>query len=397
MISFFNKLNRVEVQIIGAEIPEILNSLCDDNVSLIGTKPIDEYEVSLFVYKKDFHVLQKTVNKYGGEVVSVNKPFLKSVFQSMKRHSAFLGVFLLLVILFYILPLRIYFIKVQGNQNIDSVQILSACRSEGLYPGVKRRDIRSEQIKNSLIAEFPQIIWAGVNTHGSCAVVSIKENLSDSIQKQPIPCDIVAASDGKIQRIEVIEGEAKYRAGDDVEEGEILISGQMDVGLCTLNKAAAGEIYAETFRSISSVIPKTIKSREVRKQIKHRITLHYQNNKIKLCFSSGISDATCGRISREYFLTFPGGFQLPISFVVDSYTYYVNSTDDCSVLCAEKDLMDFSNRYISESMVAGEIKNVNMQTSMDDNMYRLDGVYYCLEMIGRTKAYEIGDVYGENS
>lgn len=397
MISFFNKLNRIEVRIIGAEISEILNGVCFDNVSIIGTKPIDEYEVALFIREKDFSALQKIVNKFGGEIVSVNKPILQSAFQRIKRHSVFLNIILPLAILFYMLPTRIFFIEVEGNRNVESSRVLSACRLEGLYSGAKRREIRSEQIKNSLIAQFPQIIWVGVNTHGSCAVVSIQENTSDSVQKRPIPCDIVAASDGRIQRIEVKEGEAKYRAGDDVKEGDTLISGQMDVGLCTLNKAAAGEIYAETFRSISSVIPKTVKLKEARKQIKHRFALHYQNYKIKLWFSSGISDATCGRISKEYFLTFPGGFYLPISLSVDSYVSYMNSTGDLGASCAEKDLLDFSNRYISESMVAGEIESVNTQTSMDNNVYRLDGIYCCHEMIGRTKAYEIGDVYGENS
>ncbi len=397
MISFLTKLNYIEVKIIGAEIPRILTELCSENISVTNAKSIDEYEAVLFIRERDIPSFQTIVNRCGGEVISTKESIRYSVLQRLKGHALFIYFILALILLSSLLPSRIIFIEIIGNQKISSEQILSVCRTEGMYPGAERKEVKNEQIKNALIAQFPQIKWVGVNTHGAYAVVSIEENANDLMPKQFMPCDIVAAVDGRIQGVEVKEGEAKCRAGDEVKEGMLLISGQMDVGLCTLNKAAEGEIYAETFRGISSVIPRSVKKISSQKQAKHHVSLHFRNLKIKLWFNSGISAMTCGRISREYFLILPGGFRFPISLVVDSFTRYGCSVENLDAQSAENELMIFSDAYISESMVAGKIESVNRQNSSDDNVYCMDGIYCCHEMIGRTKAYEIGDVYGKNN
>lgn len=397
MISFFQKLSNVEVKIIGADISGILTELCYEDILVSHTEQIDEYELVLYAYEKDIARLRQIVTKCGGEIVSFQKSLLKHSLERLNRHSIILYFLSACIFLFWFLPTRIIFIDIVGNQNLDTIPIRSVCYAEGLRPGVKRREIRSEQIKNALIGEFPQIRWAGVNTYGAHAIVSIEENANKSTEKQSVPCDIVAGSDGKIQSIEVKEGTTRFRTGDSVNAGDVLISGQMDVGLCTLNMAAAGEIYAETYRYISSLIPKTVKIISADKREMHSISFNYQNFKIKLPFSSGISGTTCGRISKEYFLRFPGGFKLPVSLIIDSYVPYESSVEELSVQTAEDDLTDFSDSFISESMVAGKIKSVNRQTSIDENIYRMDGIYCCHEMIGRTKAYEIGDVYGKNN
>lgn len=397
MIPFFQKLSNVEVKIVCADIPQTLTRLCSENISISCTKQIDEFELILFVHEKYVQTLSEVVNKCGGEIVFVKKSFPQFLLESIRRHFVISIFAALLASLFYLLPSRIIFIEVLGNQYLDSTAIRAVCNAEGLHPGVKRKEIRSEQIKNALIREFPQIIWAGVNTYGACAIISIMENSNYSNDKLSLPCDVVAVSDGVIQSIEVKEGTPRFREGDAVKKGDVLISGQVDVGLCTLDKSADGEIYANTFRFISSVIPQAAKIVSSGQRMMHRVSFHYQNLRIKLWFCSGIPGTTCGRISKEYFFIFPGGFKFPVSLIVDSFVPYDCAIEKLSALNAEDELADFSDWLVSESMVAGKIESVNRQASVDENRYRMDGIYCCYEMIGRTKAHEIGDVYGKNS
>ncbi len=73
------------------------------------------------------------------------------------------------------LPSRILFVQVEGNAAVPARQILEAAAESGLAFGTSRRQVRSEKVKNALLSKIPQLQWAGVNTSGCVATVSVRE------------------------------------------------------------------------------------------------------------------------------------------------------------------------------------------------------------------------------
>lgn len=397
MTQIFQKLIFAELKIAGVDLPRILNRLSDEEYRLERIYYIDELEIKLLTYYKDLPKITTLVNKMGGEVKIIGNPYFIDVFQRLKNHVILLFTALTMLFLFAFLPTRVLFLSVSGNKSVSSSEIIALSNRQGLYPGAKRKNVRSEQIKNVLINQYPTIKWAGVNTRGAEATILIEENIIHAAAGQAYPCDIVSSSDGVIQRIEVKEGTVYCREGDMVKSGDVLISGKQDVAFCTLSKEAAGEVYAFTLKNVSVISPKTECLITANRRVKHRLSLRYQNFRIKLPFSSGIPDTFCGRISEDYCLVLPGGFRLPFFLQIDSYIPYIYANSTVDESDAERILLNSARTYILDSMVAGIIKTENTQFSGNDLYYRMDGLFHCCEMIGRTKAHEIGDVYGKNN
>ena len=60
-------------------------------------------------------------------------------------------------------------------------------------------------------------------------------------------------------------------------------------------------------------------------------------------------------------------------------------------------LMAFASGYLSEKMIAGNILNAVQQVRVTDSGYCLHGRYACLEMIGKERREQNGDIYGKSS
>ena len=67
--------------------------------------------------------------------------------------------------------------------------------------------------------------WEDVYTQDHSTVVSVCVFPSTEMLDESIPCNVVAAADGYIVRIEAYEGAAKVKVGDSVVKGDLLISG----------------------------------------------------------------------------------------------------------------------------------------------------------------------------
>ena len=80
----------------------------------------------------------------------------------------------ILFLLAMYLPSRVLFIRVEGNMQIPDRQILAAAEECGIRFGASRREVRSEKVKNALLSSVPQLQWAGVNTAGCVATISVR-------------------------------------------------------------------------------------------------------------------------------------------------------------------------------------------------------------------------------
>ena len=280
---------------------------------------------------------------------------------------------------------------------IPDRQIIAAGESCGVYFGASRRAVRSEKVKNAILSALPELQWAGVNTKGCVAIISVRERTeAETKEEQEYVSSIVADRDGIITSCTILEGNSLCSVGQVVQKGQVLISAYTDCGLSIRATRAEGEIFAQTERNLSVVAPtECIEKREI-KNTKKKISLLLGKKRINLWKDSGIWDTTCDRMYEEYYVTLPGGYQLPLGVAVETGTVYQLQESQLQPETLEASIADYGKSYLHQHMVAGEIINSSETFAVSDGLIYLNGEYVCTEMIGRVQREQIGEANGEN-
>lgn len=332
-------------------------------------------------HKEYFRVAKIAKHKNCNIKVLDRNDLLYHLRKTARRPVLILGVLIVLLLTIY-LPTRILFLEIKGNERINSIEIKNCLEENGVYFGVSRRSIRSEAIKNAVLSELPELQWVGVNTYGCVAVISVKESgdLLEKGQESGIS-SVISSADAVIAGITVKRGTALCSVGQAVKKGQKLISGYTDCGIALRGERATGEIYGYTRREIIALTlqPDHMVANGDARRVRFSIKLG--KNIINLRKDSSNLGMGCGKIYSEIYISLPGGFDLPIAIVKETYIPYVadirkNQSQQCDWL-----LVSVEN-YLHRQMRQGEIL-AKEYSFIDTTTYEgMTCRYFCKEMIG---------------
>jgi sporulation protein YqfD len=305
-----------------------------------------------------------------------------------------LGVLFYLLISLY-LPSRVFFVRVVGNTSVPGSRILEAAENCGISFGASRRSVRSERMKNALLEAVPELQWAGVNTRGCVAEIIVRERQQEEKPEERGRFGhVIARTDGVILSATATRGSLLCAPGQAVSAGKILISGYTDTGLTIRVEQAAGEIFAATRHIITVMTPESCLREAASVEKTEKISLLIGKKRINLWKDSGIWDATCDRMYEEYYITLPGGFQLPFGWSVDRYTSRMFRRGKADSL---RELLERTGEtWLKSQMVSGTIRDSAFTFEESEGLLRMTGEFSCVEMIGFSQQLEIGDTNGEN-
>ncbi len=377
----------VEVELLSADLPGAMDAISKAGITLQNTLYIDELHLCFLVLRRELPLLQRIAQKRGDELeIRHCSGIFFSIGALLKRPVLTIG--LLFIFAFSIwMPTRVFFVQVEGNETIAARRIIEVASSCGIGFGASRREVRSEKIKNALLAAMPQLQWAGVNTYGCRAVITVRERKqAESKANMPTVSSIVALRDGVVRDITVLKGNALCKPGQAVKVGEVLISAYTDCGICIQATAAQGEIYADTQRRFTAVFPTQYAQRKKISASSKKYSLIIGKKRINFFKGSGISGTTCAKIYEENYLTLPGGFRLPVAFC--SEQYYVYDTQLVATPESESILSDYAATYLPGQMQAGKITVANELYFHEEDHSILEGIYSCYEMIGVSRPEE---------
>lgn len=380
----------ITAEITSADISSFLNALIANGILLKNIQYCDDLTVRVMISQKQYKQLMILSDKYGAVVKYKG---IIGAFQTVNRFRKRPVLMLFLLIVFLLtcyIPGRIFFVSVEGNALVPEKYILEAAQECGIIFGAQRRLVRSEMMKNRLLEKIPQLQWAGINTSGCTAIISVRERSLAEEQTKPNykVSSIVAERDGIIQSCTVQQGNCLCTVGQAVKAGQVLVSGYLDCGIVTKTTQADAEIKALTFRDLTvvSLYPTTIKG--AAQDAESKYSLRIGKKLIKLYKDSGNLDATCGKIYEEEYVYLPGGFRLPIAIVRESEICYNEIGGELPVSDGGEWLNEFANDHLKNMMVSGEIISADAEVTLDAGVFCLQGRYACMEMIGRTKYEE---------
>jgi similar to stage IV sporulation protein len=385
----------VLLRIISADISGLLDELIKKGIAIQNTRIHSELEAEVTVSRKCIGELRKICEKRGDKAEILRKNGLSWKLESLFQRPVLVSAMIFYLALSLILPTRVFFLRVVGNTSVPTQKILEAANECGIGFGASRRAVRSEKMKNALLDVMPELMWAGVNTHGCVAEISVRERAGqESATEETTFAHIVASLDGIITSCNAIKGNLLCAPGQAVAAGDILISGFTDCGLAIRAEQAQGEVYALTNRNLTTVAPASCLSVRETGEEKKKISLIIGKKRINLWKDSGFWDVSCDRMYEENYITLPGDFQLPLGWSVDCYRTRKMS----SVVTNPRELLeDYAEDYLKSCMVAGTIRNSEFSVYEGEGFIQLTGEYSCVEMIGFMQRVEIGEIHGKDN
>jgi len=197
-------------EITSADISSLLNTFTASGIQLRNVEYCNDLAVRITVSRKNYQELVILSEKHGAVVKKRGIYGLFPVANRFLKRPVLVLFLLLVFLLSCYVPSRIFFLRVEGNTQIPERYIIEVAAECGVDFGAKRRLVRSEMIKNRLLEKIPELQWAGINTSGCTAVISVREKTHSSQQEgsKHQVSSIVAARDGIIQSCTVQQGNA---------------------------------------------------------------------------------------------------------------------------------------------------------------------------------------------
>ena len=387
-------MGTVYVEVVSADIPAFLSAANGAGLELRNVEMPDALTVRFEVPRTRMKILTRIVDRRGEKMTILRQRGLWWKLAALKKRPVLVAGMCLIMALTLFLPSRVLLVEVEGNTTIPDARIIEAAERCGVTFWASRREVRSERVKNALLEAMPELSWAGVNTYGSRAVISVRQrDLESEEETPPTVSNIVACRDGFILTTQAERGTALCTPGQTVTEGQILISGYTDCGICTTATRAAGEVFAATTRQIQALTPANCLKTAASGREKVNWSLILGKNRINFYKSSGISPSTCGRMVTEYTLTLPGGFALPVKLLKDTVSARTLTESQVAEADAAELLATFARDYLSQQMIAGTVTAALETVSIQDGCWALAGNYACTEMIGRERAEQNGELH----
>ena len=127
----------------------------------------------------------------------------------------------------------------------------------GIKNGSLSFSLDQKYAEQGILMKYGTLKWVKIELRGSKVLVYLKPAVVPP-EIIPInePCNIVAAKDGQIVKIEAFEGESVILKGDTVKKGELIVSGIIETtDLRQMLVHARARVTANTFTVLESKIP----------------------------------------------------------------------------------------------------------------------------------------------
>ena len=386
----------IRLKILSGDIPHAIKMLERENIPAYHLQIEDAVTLSFTISRQYLKKLQRICERKGYTIQIVKMEGLFWPLRRLLSRPVLLIGMILLILAASFIPGRILFIRTEGHALVSTRYILEQAENCGLSFWVKRRDIRSERIKNRLLESIPQLQWVGVNTYGCRAVITVRErSAAISDETTAAVSHIVAARDGVVQSCTVTQGCRNCTVGQAVKTGDILISGYTDCGLTVTAEQAKGRIFAQTQRRVAAAMPLKCQMQSRNGASTTRFGLIIGKKRINFYKGSGISGGSCDKMYSKYVLTLPGGFALPVALLKESTIscYLIDAMGDSP----DKFLENQTDAYLLKQMTNGTLLRKSEVIEEQDGVLQLTGVYDCLEEIGMVQNEMIGEFHGKTN
>ena len=278
--------NNYTIKIENISVSELIKVLFRHNINFEILENNTKYIICV-INKKDIVKFNKL---YKYEIISESN--YKSMFKILKNKLYYIILIIVGLLLYSYLTNIIVDVNILSN-NKELVKDLS--KELDNYDikrlSLKKDFIKINNIKEEILDKYKEKLeWLEIENIGMTYVIKLEERKTSQKQESEGQCNIVALSDGMITRIISDQGVVLVKNNQMVKEGDILITGQINLNEETkANICAKGLVYAEKWYSVSIDIPNTIKKKKYTNRVRYNLLYSPDNRDYKI-FKSRFSN-----------------------------------------------------------------------------------------------------------
>jgi len=318
-----------EIRITGAAPWKLINACIRERITVEGVESDDLITCRALIFAADAKRVKSLAPRCGCdvEVLSVRGRPVWKKFLHRRRWAALCAAAVAAAVL--VSSLFVWDIRVTENDSdVPDALILHTLAEQGVGVGSFWPGFRGERIRSRALAELPGLSWLAVNVRGCVARVQVVERVRGQDMVEDGPANVVARRPGLVTRVEALGGQAAVVPGDTVTQGQLLISGAVDLDNGGLRwQHGMGRVWARTWYELTAQVPLTVRQRGVPLSSRTRYALDIGKKRIKLYGKGSTLGGDCDKITQYRPVCLPWGLRLPITVAAETVTAYGPSTD----------------------------------------------------------------------
>ncbi|WP_433743220.1 sporulation protein YqfD [Falsibacillus pallidus] len=273
-LTFFGGTVKVKVQ--GAGIERFINALIRSNMAVWNVKRQGSDTVTFMLRLGDIPILRKVKRSFPCKLSFLRGegvPFLWK--RSMKNAGFMIGILLFFVII-TILSNIVWGIEIKGATPQTEHNIRKQLDRMGVQVGKSQFFMKDvESIQRELSNSLNNITWVGVVLKGTTYHFQVVEkNAPEKVEETGFQ-NLVASKKATIVKMFVEEGQTVVSVHDNVDKGQVLVSGYIGKDKHAKLVASKGEIWGQTWYKSNVEIPLESEFHVLtgKEKIKHTIKL----------------------------------------------------------------------------------------------------------------------------
>ena len=247
---------QVQFRVKGLCAEKLLNTVRQQGISFTRVKREKSRSLLLRCAQKDYEAFSSLAREKGFEV-SAAQPvgFLRLEKRLAKRISLWAGALAAVGLLIWALG-YVWEVRVE-NAGAYLGEVKTFLNELGIHPGIRRSGVHLSDLRDKLEWRLPKVKWVRAEWQGVSLVVRLEEGVPPpNVVSNEGTGNIVAASDGLIQRVTAYAGTPAVKAGDFVKTGQTLIRGEERGKDGTAHPVQArGEVIARQWISVAARVP----------------------------------------------------------------------------------------------------------------------------------------------
>ena len=337
-------------------------------------------EIYLKVLNDDYEKIKKEIVTAKFYYVTDSGIFkLKKMITPLKIFAVILFLFLTNFFSNIIIKVNV----VHSNKEIRDL-VTKALDLEGIHIWSIKKDYNTLQnIKNKILNEYKdRLEWLEIENIGMSYVIRIEERIINNYEEENKYCHIIASKSGIIDSITSTKGEILVHEGQYVNEGDILISGEIKYNEEVKNDVCAnGNSYAEVWYKSKVSLP--IEYITITRTGKKRFNISIETD-------SGIY-----KILRSRLLTYET--ERKVLFRFFNFTFYkeieyetIETKENYDLENGTKKAMELADEKIK--MKFSEFEKINtrkvLKNIVNDSTIDVEIFYSIIENISKREEYE---------
>lgn len=216
----------VIIRIEGLSLERLLNLALTNNIYLWDVKRLNYFQVEANVSLKGLKDIEELVNKVGCKITILNNKGFPFLIEKIKKRKMFAIGFLSCLLLLILLSSFILKVEVNGLEQTPKEEIYELLERNKINIGTFKRNISTEQLELAILDEFNYFSFIDVQIKGVKLIIEVKEEpIPPERVDKSYPSNIIARKKGVIEKIVARNGIAVVKAGQIVQENQVLISG----------------------------------------------------------------------------------------------------------------------------------------------------------------------------